>query len=96
MTKIKGVIFDFGFTLFYFENPSVEKYYDCFKRGLLKSIGLLKEKQIWNEKMKTEAFLQKFSKKRQGFFNNAPCFCCYPPCFFDSQECAGTRPEHFH
>ncbi|KKL92532.1 hypothetical protein LCGC14_1883780 [marine sediment metagenome] len=34
--RIKGVIFDFGFTLFYFENPSVERYYDCFKKGLLK------------------------------------------------------------
>ena len=71
MMKIKGVIFDFGFTLFYFENPSVEKYYDCFKRGLLKSIELLKEKQIWNEKIKTEAFLQKFTKKRQNFFRKS-------------------------
>jgi len=69
--KIKGVIFDFGFTLFYFDNPSIEKYYDCFKRGLIKSINLLKEKQVWNEKIKTEAFLQKFSKKRQYFFRKS-------------------------
>jgi len=44
--SIKGIIFDFGFTLFYFDNPSVERYVECFKKGLLKSIDLLKEKQF--------------------------------------------------
>ena len=68
---IKGVIFDFGFTLFYFDNPSVERYYECFKQGLMKSIDLLKEKQIWNDKLTTEAFLQKFSKKRQSLFRKS-------------------------
>ena len=35
---VKGIIFDFGFTLFYFDNPSVERYTECFKKGLLKSV----------------------------------------------------------
>ena len=68
---IKGVIFDFGFTLFYFDNPSVERYYECFKQGLMKSIDFLKEKQIWSDKLTIEDFLQKFSKKRQYFFRKS-------------------------
>ncbi|MFX1327784.1 MAG: HAD family hydrolase [Promethearchaeota archaeon] len=68
---IKGVIFDFGFTLFYFDNPSVERYYECFKKGLLKSIAILKEKQVWNEKLNSEIFLNVFSKKRQHFFRKS-------------------------
>lgn len=65
---IKGIIFDFGFTLFNFNNPSVEKYYDCFKNGLLKSIELLKEKQVWNDKISDELFVKKFSKKREQYW----------------------------
>lgn len=68
---IKGVIFDFGFTLFYFDNPSVERYLECFKRGLLQSIDILKEKQVWNEKITTETFFKKFSKKREHFFRKS-------------------------
>ena len=68
---IKGVIFDFGFTLFYFDNPSVERYTQCFKRGLMKSIEILKEKQIWNDKLTNEAFLQKFFKERQSLFKKS-------------------------
>ena len=68
---IKGVIFDFGFTLFYFDNPSVERYYECFKKGLLKSIGILKEKNVWNDNLTSEAFIEKFSKKRQYFFRKS-------------------------
>ena len=68
---IKGIIFDFGFTLFYFDNPSVERYYECFKNGLLKSIEILKEKQIWNDKMTKELFINKFSKKRTHFFRKS-------------------------
>ncbi len=68
---IKGVIFDFGFTLFYFDNPSVERYYECFKKGLLKSIEKLKEKQVWNESLTNEAFVKKFSKEREHFFRKS-------------------------
>jgi len=68
---IKGVIFDFGFTLFYFDNPSVERYYECFKKGLLKSIDLLKENQVWNENLTNEVFIKTFTKKREHFFRNS-------------------------
>ncbi len=67
--SVRGIIFDFGFTLFSFENPSVEKYLDCFKRGLLKSIENLKEENIFKE---TDAvidlFIKKFNKKRSHAF----------------------------
>jgi len=69
--KIKGIIFDFGFTLFYFDNPSVERYYDCFKKGLLKSIDFLKEKQVWSEKITDESFIKKFAKRREHFFRKS-------------------------
>jgi HAD superfamily hydrolase (TIGR01549 family) len=68
---IKGVIFDFGFTLFYFDNPSVEKYYESFKKGLIKSIEILKEKQVWNKTLTNESFMKMFSKKREHFFRKS-------------------------
>ena len=68
---VKGIIFDFGFTLFYFDNPSVERYYKCFKKGLLKSIGILKEKRVWSEKISDELFVKKFAKKREHFFRKS-------------------------
>ena len=49
--KVKGVIFDFGFTLFYFDEPSIEKYFECFKTGLVDSIDLLKKHNILKEKI---------------------------------------------
>lgn len=61
---INGIIFDFGFTLFYFDNPSVERYNECFKKGLIKSIDLLKEKKIWNENLSEDYFIQKFTKEK--------------------------------
>ncbi|UCC19072.1 MAG: HAD family hydrolase [Promethearchaeota archaeon] len=69
--KIKGFIFDFGFTLFYFDNPSVEKYYECFKEGLIKSIDILKEKQVWSEELTEESFIKRFAKKREHFFRRS-------------------------
>jgi HAD superfamily hydrolase (TIGR01549 family) len=65
---IKGIIFDFGFTLFYFDNPSLERYTECFRKGLLKSIELLKEKQVWSDKLSDETFLLRFSKKREQYW----------------------------
>jgi HAD superfamily hydrolase (TIGR01509 family) len=69
--SIKGIIFDYGFTLFHFDNPSVERYYECFKNGLLKSIELLKEKHIWNDKLTGELLLQRFSKKREQYWRES-------------------------
>ncbi len=66
--SIKGIIFDFGFTLFNFENPSVEKYYECFKKGLLKSIEFLKEKQVWDDRLSNDSFVKKFAKKREEYW----------------------------
>jgi len=68
---IKGFIFDFGFTLFYFDNPSVERYYECFKKGLLKSIDFLKEKQVWSKKITAQSFIKRFAKKREHFFRKS-------------------------
>jgi HAD superfamily hydrolase (TIGR01549 family) len=70
--KVKGVIFDFGFTLFTFENPSVEEYFDCFKRGLLKSIDLLKGKKVLDDDDEiVNDFIKIFNKKRARSFKLA-------------------------
>jgi HAD superfamily hydrolase (TIGR01509 family) len=69
--SIKGIIFDYGFTLFHFDNPSVERYYECFKNGLLKSIELLKEKHIWNDKLSDELLINRFSKKREQYWRES-------------------------
>jgi HAD superfamily hydrolase (TIGR01549 family) len=67
--KTKGVIFDFGFTLFSFENPSVEKYMDCFRRGLLRSIETLKKENILTDKDSLiEQFTKAFNKERRQAF----------------------------
>jgi len=70
--KVKGVIFDFGFTLFSFKNPSVEKYFDCFRRGLLKSIDILKQKSVLEEDDKiVDDFINIFNDKRAACFKLA-------------------------
>ena len=68
--NIKGIIFDFGFTLFHFENVSIEKYFDCFKRGLQKATDLLKESKILKEEIIKE-FTKKFQKERIEFFRKS-------------------------
>ena len=70
--KVKGVIFDFGFTLFFFENPSLEKYLDCFRRGMSKSIEVLKQEKIIEDKDQIlEDFMKIFNKKRATYFKLA-------------------------
>jgi HAD superfamily hydrolase (TIGR01549 family) len=70
--KVRGIIFDFGFTLFSFENPSVEKYLDCFRRGMSKSIKVLKqEKIIEDEDQILEDFKTIFNKQRAVYFKQA-------------------------
>jgi HAD superfamily hydrolase (TIGR01549 family) len=67
--KVKGIIFDFGFTLFSFENPSVEKYLDCFKRGLFKSIETLKKENIFKDShIIIDKFIKAFNKERSHAF----------------------------
>ncbi|MBY8986974.1 MAG: HAD family hydrolase [Candidatus Lokiarchaeota archaeon] len=70
--KVKGVIFDFGFTLFSFENPSVEKYLDCFRRGMSKSIKVLKQEKIIEDNDQIlKDFKTIFNKKRATYFKLA-------------------------
>lgn len=69
--KVKAVIFDFGFTLFYFEKPSIEKYFECFKRGLLGSIELLKNRKILKEPIAIEEFIKIFNRKRASSFKKS-------------------------
>ncbi len=70
--KVKGIIFDFGFTLFYFEDVSLEKYFDCYKRGLEKSVNLLKESSILKEdSLLIKKFVKTFQKKRFDFFRKS-------------------------
>jgi HAD superfamily hydrolase (TIGR01549 family) len=67
--KIKGIIFDFGFTLFEFSEPSFSKYMDCFRRGLLKSIEILTGESIFKEPdTAVELFIKEFTKKRSHAF----------------------------
>jgi len=70
--KVKGVIFDFGFTLFTFDSPSLAKYLDCFKRGMSKSIQFLKQEKIIEDKEQIlEDFVTIFNKKRATYFKLA-------------------------
>ncbi|MFX1358679.1 MAG: HAD family hydrolase [Promethearchaeota archaeon] len=70
--NIKGIIFDFGFTLFYFKDVSVEKYFDCFKRGLLKSIKLLKKSNILkDDSILIKKFIKTFQKTRFDYFRKS-------------------------
>ncbi|MFW9899162.1 MAG: HAD family hydrolase [Candidatus Thorarchaeota archaeon] len=68
--SIKGIIFDFGFTLYYFEDVSIERYFNCFKRGLQKSVALLKKSNILEDDL-IKKFTNTFQKKRFDFFRKS-------------------------
>jgi HAD superfamily hydrolase (TIGR01549 family) len=42
----EAIIFDFGFTLFYFAEASLQKYLKCFRKGLKKVIAYLNQQEI--------------------------------------------------
>lgn len=69
--KIKGIIFDFGFTLFQFIDVSVERYFDCFRRGLKLSIKKLKEERVMRDRQTIEQFIKQFNKKRASYFRKS-------------------------
>ncbi|MFX1259192.1 MAG: HAD family hydrolase, partial [Promethearchaeota archaeon] len=70
--NIKGIIFDFGFTLAYFKDVSVEKYFNCFKRGLKKSVDfLIKSNILINDYDLIQNFLKTFMKTRNNFFKQS-------------------------
>ena len=68
---IKGIIFDFGFTLFYFDDPSVERYYSCFNDGLQKCVELLKKSNVLKNKTAEEQFLNLFNRERRSAFKQS-------------------------
>ncbi|MFX1393466.1 MAG: HAD family hydrolase [Promethearchaeota archaeon] len=70
--NIKGLIFDFGFTLYYFKDVSIEKYFDCFKRGLQKSVKLLKRSNVLKDDSNLiKKFNKTFQKTRLDFFRKS-------------------------
>lgn len=68
---MKGIIFDFGFTLFYFENPSVERYFECFKQGLVKAADILKDKRIFKDDSNVKRFMDLYHKKKNSFWKKS-------------------------
>ena len=69
--NIKGIIFDFGFTLFYFKDVSLEKYLDCYKRGLQLSIQHLQDSNIIIDKKVANKLFKFFLEKRNYFFKES-------------------------
>ena len=69
--KIKGLIFDFGFTLFHFKDVSVEKYLNCYREGLTKSLEKLFDlKMLTNTNLRDE-ISKTFQKKRAEYFKES-------------------------
>ncbi|MFX1274130.1 MAG: HAD family hydrolase [Promethearchaeota archaeon] len=69
--NIKGIIFDFGFTLFYFKDVSLEKYLDCYKHGLQLSIQHLRESNIEIDDKTAKKLTKYFLEKRNFFFRES-------------------------
>ena len=69
--RIKGIIFDFGFTLFYFEDVSLEKYLECYKIGLQKSLEQLKKVNILSNEKNSKKFFRLFINTRNDFFKES-------------------------
>jgi len=69
--KVKGILFDFGFTLFYFEDVSLDKYMDCYKRGLQRSVEYLKKSAILKDEVAVKEFFKIFSVKRGYYFKQS-------------------------
>ena len=62
--EMRALFFDFGFTLFYFKEPSVERYLPCFKKGLSKVVDLLREEEVLEEEPNIARFTKKFNRVR--------------------------------
>ncbi|TFG21905.1 MAG: HAD family hydrolase [Promethearchaeota archaeon] len=69
--KIKGLIFDFGFTLFFFRDVSMDKYMNCYKQGLNKSLEKLKDLNILTEDALKDDFKKTFNKKKAKYFKES-------------------------
>ncbi len=68
ISEIKGVIFDFGFTLFYFEEVSLKKYLDCYKEGLQKAAEFLFQEKVLTKETLKKQFIGKFLKLQSNVF----------------------------
>jgi len=66
--EIKGIIFDFGFTLYYFKDATVEKYMDCYKEGLERCIQKLHKTDILKDSSEKHKFKKIFNKRRLESF----------------------------
>jgi len=69
--KIKGLIFDFGFTLFEFKDATVEKYINSYKQGLNESVAKLKEYNLLKDNEIQNLFIKTFKKERSACFKNS-------------------------
>jgi HAD superfamily hydrolase (TIGR01509 family) len=69
--KVKGIIFDFGFTLFDFKEVSMETYMDAYRRGLKKSIAVLKKQHIFKDQSIIDNFKKLIKRKRASFFQKS-------------------------
>jgi len=69
--RVNGIIFDFGFTLFYFKNASVKKYFNCFKEGLNKSVEFLQDKNLFRDETIIKELIVKFNKRRLDSYKNS-------------------------
>lgn len=69
--SIKGVVFDFGFTLFFFNEVSLEKYLICYENGLDASINYLKKIKILTNKNIEKDFKNFFIEHRTSCFKES-------------------------
>lgn len=69
--RVKAILFDFGFTLFYFDSPSVERYFECFNNGLKRTANILKASKILPSENINEKFLKEFYYTRGKLFKKS-------------------------
>ena len=69
--KIKALILDFGFTLFYFKEVTLEKYLDSYKNGLNNALDSLKKGRILVDESSLRKFKSIFNKKRSNYFKDS-------------------------
>ena len=69
--KIKGLIFDFGFTLFEFKDVSVENYFECYRKGLRKVANKLVKEKIFKSESEVIRFKKAFNKERTNSFRKS-------------------------
>jgi HAD superfamily hydrolase (TIGR01549 family) len=69
--ELNGVIFDFGFTLFYFKDASLDRYLKCFQKGLQKSIEYLEQSEVLKKEGLIREFTEIFNNKRKEYFKKS-------------------------